>query len=56
MALGLVALRQATAASREAAMSGSPVGYLLRAEHALQPVSLLERFPRALARISGSAL
>ncbi|MGW1998333.1 DUF6236 family protein [Embleya sp. NPDC001921] len=56
VALGLVALRQATAASRDAAMSGSPVGYLLRAEHALQPVSLLKRVPRALARISGSAL
>ncbi|MFE3197764.1 DUF6236 family protein [Embleya sp. NPDC059237] len=56
VALGMVALRQTTAAARDAAMGSSPAGYLLRAEHELPPVALLKRIPRALARLSGSGL
>ncbi|MGW8779497.1 DUF6236 family protein [Streptomyces sp. NPDC055796] len=53
IAFAALATRQAAARERDALVSSSPAGYLLRVEKELQPVTVLNRVRRVAARAAG---
>lgn len=56
IALAAVALRQATAETRDAQLADSPVSYLLRVERHLKPTTLARRVVRTMGRAAGTGL
>ncbi|MFD4553556.1 DUF6236 family protein [Streptomyces sp. NPDC058469] len=56
LAVAAATLRQSTAETRDAQLSGSPVSYLLRVERNLKPTTLVRRVARTIGRGAGSGI